>query len=132
MYIRRSEDVHDIFWTSYVRSIYVLCLRACKTNFFIRPCFRGRNLRKLKSIHLGKPPLISKKRFFDSLTLVYVRLHSSTLFYNRPDSSIDSSTLIYIRLDSSSDSSTLVYIRPVTRLDSSTLVYARLVTHLCF
>ena len=26
-YIRRSEDVQDVFWTSYVRSIYVLCLR---------------------------------------------------------------------------------------------------------
>ena len=25
-YIRRSEDVLDLFWTSYVRSIYVLCL----------------------------------------------------------------------------------------------------------
>ena len=24
-YIRRSEDVQDVFWTSYVRSIYVLC-----------------------------------------------------------------------------------------------------------
>ena len=25
-YIRRSEDVQDVFWTSYVRSSYVLCL----------------------------------------------------------------------------------------------------------
>ena len=25
-YIRRSEDVQDVFWTSYVRSIYVLFL----------------------------------------------------------------------------------------------------------
>ena len=25
-YIRRSEDVQDVFWTSYVHSIYVLCL----------------------------------------------------------------------------------------------------------
>ena len=24
-YIRRSEDVLDVFWTSYIRSIYVLC-----------------------------------------------------------------------------------------------------------
>ena len=24
-YIRRSEDVQDVFWTFYVRSIYVLC-----------------------------------------------------------------------------------------------------------
>ena len=26
-YIRRSEDVLDVCWTSYIRSIYVLCLR---------------------------------------------------------------------------------------------------------
>ena len=26
-YIRRSEDVLDVFWTSYVRSVYVLCWR---------------------------------------------------------------------------------------------------------
>ena len=26
-HIRRSEEVQDVFWTSYVRSIYVLCLR---------------------------------------------------------------------------------------------------------
>ena len=26
MYIRRSEDVQDVFGTSYVRSIYILCL----------------------------------------------------------------------------------------------------------
>ena len=25
--VRRSKDVQDVFWTSYVRSIYVLCLR---------------------------------------------------------------------------------------------------------
>ena len=25
MYIRRSENALDVFWTSYVRSIYVLC-----------------------------------------------------------------------------------------------------------
>ena len=25
MYIRRSKDVQDIFWTSYIRSTYVLC-----------------------------------------------------------------------------------------------------------
>ena len=26
-HIRRSEDVSDVFWTSYVLSVYVLCLR---------------------------------------------------------------------------------------------------------
>ena len=25
-YLRRSEDILDVFWTSYVRLIYVLCL----------------------------------------------------------------------------------------------------------
>ena len=29
MYIRRSEDVQDVFWTSYVRSVYVLCVLWC-------------------------------------------------------------------------------------------------------
>ena len=29
-YIRRSEDVPDVFWTSYIRSIYVQCLRVIK------------------------------------------------------------------------------------------------------
>ena len=28
-YIRRSEDVVNAFWTSYIRSIYVLCLGRC-------------------------------------------------------------------------------------------------------
>ena len=27
MYIRRSEDVQDVLWTSNVRSIYILCQR---------------------------------------------------------------------------------------------------------
>ena len=29
MYIRRSEDVLDVFWTFYVRSVYLLCPRGC-------------------------------------------------------------------------------------------------------
>ena len=32
-YIRRSEDEQDICWTSYVRSIYVLCLRGYGTKY---------------------------------------------------------------------------------------------------
>ena len=85
-------------------------LLQCKTNFFIRLWFWGRNLRKLKNIHLGKPPLISKKPFF---SFAYTCLHSPRLVYNRLDFS----------RDSSSDSSTLVYIRLVTRLNSPTIVY---------
>ena len=38
-YIRRSEDVQDVFWMSYVRSIYVLCLRACLNNGFWQGSF---------------------------------------------------------------------------------------------
>ena len=43
MYIRRSEDVQDVFWTSYVSSIYVLCLQElCETcphlEFFWSEC----------------------------------------------------------------------------------------------
>ena len=34
-YIRRSEDVLDVFWTSYVRSIYVLCLLGTYRNLII-------------------------------------------------------------------------------------------------
>ena len=83
-------------------------LLQCKTNFFIRLSFWGRNLRKLKNIRLGKPPLISKIFFL-------IRLHSSTLVYIRLDLSSDLSAFVYIHRDSSSNSSTLFY----TRLDSS-------------
>ena len=79
-------------------------LLQCKEISSFICAFEGEIYGKLKNINLGKPPLKSRKRFFDSFTLVY------------------------IRLDLSSDSSTLVYIR----LNSPTLVYTRLVTRLCF
>ena len=93
--------------------VNIVHLLQCKTNFFIRLCFWERNLPKFKKIHLGKPPLISKKIFLirlHSSTFVFTRLHSSRLFCDRLDLSGDLSTLVYIRLDLSSDSSTLVYI----------------------
>ena len=34
-YIRHSEDVLDVFWTSYVRSIYVLTSCVCRDKFFL-------------------------------------------------------------------------------------------------
>ena len=71
-------------------------------HFFIH-VFQGEIYGKLKNIHLGKPPLILKKRFS---WFVYIRLDSSTFIYTR----------LVTRLHSSSDSSTLVYIRLVTRL----------------
>ena len=83
-----------------------------------------RNLRKLKNIHLGKPPLITKKIFL-------IRLRLSTFVYTR----LYSSRLIHNRLDSSSDSSTLVYTCLMTLLllpTSSALVQTPLVTRLCF
>ena len=49
-----------------------------KTNLFIRLCSWGRNLRKLKNIHLGKPPLIFLIRLHSS-TLVYIRLEASAI-----------------------------------------------------
>ena len=40
-YIRRSEIVLDVFWTSYVRSIYILC----PGGTFLRKAFiQGRNV----------------------------------------------------------------------------------------
>ena len=38
-YIRRSEDAMDIFWTSYVRSIYVLCPGGWMQIIWNRECF---------------------------------------------------------------------------------------------
>ena len=34
-YIRRSEDIQDVFWTSYMRSVYVLCRLGSETYFFL-------------------------------------------------------------------------------------------------
>ena len=86
-------------------------LLQCKTNFFIHLCFEREIYYKLKNIHLGKLPLISKKIFL-------ICLHLSTFVYTR----LNSSRLVCIRLDLSSDLSTLVYFR----LHSSTFVYTRL------
>ena len=58
-------------------------------------CFWGRNLCKLKNIHLGKPPLISKKLFF---WFVYTRLHSSRLVYVGVVICLHSSAFVYTRL----------------------------------
>ena len=58
--------------------VTIVHLLQCKTNLFILLCFWGRNLRELKNIHLGRPPLISKNFFLDSVTPVYIHLHSST------------------------------------------------------
>ena len=74
--------------------VTVVHLLQCKINFVIHLCFWGRNLRKLKNIHLGKPPLIL-------ILFLWIRLHPSTLVYTRPHSS----RLVYSRLDSSSDTS---------------------------
>ena len=52
-YIRRSEDVKDVFWTSYLRSIYVLCLRGNNPLHaaHIQPCFQEG---KMATIYLKK------------------------------------------------------------------------------
>ena len=72
----------------------------------------------MASTYLGKPPLISKKGFIESFTLVYI--------------SLDSSAVVYTRLLTRLHSLTFVYACLVTRLHSSTLVYTRLMTRLCF
>ena len=41
-YIRRSEDVQYVFWTSYVRSVYVLCLRGYDIQSSIIPWLQKR------------------------------------------------------------------------------------------
>ena len=90
--------------------------------------FEGEIYGKLMNIHLGKPPLISKKSFLvcshlsTSFTLVYIRL-----VYIWSDSYGDLSTLVYFCLDLSSDLPTF----DQTRRDSLRLVITRLVTGLC-
>ena len=109
--------------------VTTVLLLQCKTKYFICLSFWGRNLHKLKNIHLGKPPVITKENFF---WFVYTGLHSSTLLYssrlvyNCLDLSSDSSTLVNICLDSSSNSSTFVCIRIMTPLLLSTFFCTRL------
>ena len=45
-YIRRLEDVQDVLWRSYVRSIYVLCLLGLGNYILICICFSGFWLQK--------------------------------------------------------------------------------------
>ena len=84
-------------------------LLQCKTIFFIHLRFWGRNLEQIKEYPSWRAFTNIENPFFDSFTLVYIRLESS----------INSSTLVCICLHSSSNSSTLVYIC----LHSSTLIY---------
>ena len=90
-------------------------LLQCKTNFFIRLFFLHSSTQVKEHPFWEASVNIKKKIFFDSLTLVYICLHSSTFVYNRLDSSSGSSTLVYIRLVTCLHSSTFVY----TLLDSS-------------
>ena len=43
-YIRRSDDVLDVFWTSYVHTIYVLCLQGRIPEIFLRYPDRFKNI----------------------------------------------------------------------------------------
>ena len=43
-YVRRSEHVLDLFWTSYVRSIYIMCLVGYKKFFENSTKFTGKHL----------------------------------------------------------------------------------------
>ena len=66
-------------------------LLQCKINFFIHLRFWGTNLLQIKEHPSWEASINIKKSFFDSFTLVYIRL----------DLSGDSSTLVYIHLHSS-------------------------------
>ena len=77
--------------------VFTVHLLQRKINFFNHVWFEGEIYCKLKNIHLGKPPLISK-HFFNSFTLLYIRLHSSTFVQTRLVTHLHSSTLVYIRL----------------------------------
>ena len=67
-YIRRSEDVQDVFWTSYVRSSYVVCLRECHSLFFS----------KLAGV---RPANLLKKRLWHRCFLVkFVKVLRTTFF----------------------------------------------------
>ena len=83
----------------------VLCIYYyVKQSYSFIYAFEGEIYGKLMNIHLGKPPLISKKSFLvcshlsTSFTLVYIRL-----VYIWSDSYGDLSTLVYFCLDVSSD-----------------------------
>ena len=49
---RRSEDVQDVFWTSYVHSIYVLCLRGLRLFHGVLSVLRKLFLNKFSLIFL--------------------------------------------------------------------------------
>ena len=52
---------------------------AIKINFFIRLCFKERNLRQIKEHPSREDSInIKKKSLFDLFTLVYIRLCSPT------------------------------------------------------
>ena len=52
---------------------------AIKINFFIRLCFKERNLRQIKEHPSREDSInIKKKSLFDSFTLVYTSLHLSS------------------------------------------------------
>ena len=67
--------------------------------------FEGGICCRLKNVHLGKPPLIFKKIFFNSFALVYILLDSSTFVQTHLVICLHSSTFVYTRLHSPSDSS---------------------------
>ena len=80
-------------------------LLQCKTKFFIHLRFWGRNLLRIKE-HLSWETCINiKKRFFDSFTLVYFYLHSSSNSFTLVFTGLRSSTIVYICLHSSCESS---------------------------
>ena len=77
----------------------IVHLLQCKTNFFIRLSFWGRNLHKLnlhifRTLHWYQVFFVLFLIHLHSSAFVYTCLHSPRLVYNRLDSTSDSSTFI--------------------------------------
>ena len=52
---RKLNVVLDVFWRSYVRSIYVLCLRGCKSDVEV-----NRNTKLVSTLNRGRSRIIKK------------------------------------------------------------------------
>ena len=75
MYIRRSEDALDVFWTSYVRSIYLVCLRVGEITLFFSVHVKHR-IRTLADIYLFK--VSTKKSMWNPTSRYHWRQHCSS------------------------------------------------------
>ena len=71
-FIRCSEDVLDAFWTSYVRSVYILYLWGIYQIYFISECIICSSVRLFIYLHTY---LLSRFCIGDHSTTFFIRLH---------------------------------------------------------